>query len=294
MECKKYSELMSADMDEMISPHEKEQLMAHLMVCEKCSEEMRALKQMKSLLEQMESPELPDGFHEELMTRIKQEKKSKVVHAFKWKWQYSGALVAALMIGFLGIGQMIPLSMQNKPSAKSVTRAEVAPYEAQEGAISEASFYEPEQGVQVASEQPNIAGRSRLISEEDEASLQETRWQVNIKEKPDFVEQLKIYLERASEQPNIAGRSRLISEEDEASLQETRWQVNIKEKPDFVEQLKIYLESTGISYEIYQEEVICHQVTDYEGLMKWVQEQGVEYEGEVVKAADKLIIELEQ
>ena len=247
MECKKYSELISAEMDEMISPHEKEQLMAHLMVCEKCSEEMRALKQMKSLLEQMESPELPDGFHEELMTRIKQEKKSKVVHAFKWKWQYSGALVAALMIGFLGIGQMIPLSMQNKPSAKSVTRAEVAPYEAQEGAISEASFYEPEQGVQVASEQPNIAGRSRLISEEDEASLQETRWQINI-----------------------------------------------KEKPDFVEQLKIYLESTGISYEIYQEEVICHQVTDYEGLMKWIQEQGVEYEGEVVKAADKLIIELEQ
>ena len=46
MECKKYSELISAEMDEMISPHEKEQLMAHLMVCEKCSEEMRALKKI--------------------------------------------------------------------------------------------------------------------------------------------------------------------------------------------------------------------------------------------------------
>lgn len=246
MECRKYSELISAYMDEMLSQHEKEQLMAHLMVCEKCNEEMKALKQMKSLIEQVESPELPDRFHKELMTRMKQEK-PKVVHIFKWKWQYSGALVAALMIGFFGVSQMIPLGVQNKPGSESVTLAEAAPYEMQESAISEASSHEPVQGVQAASEHPNIVGRSRLISEGDEESLQEVRWKINI-----------------------------------------------KEESDFVEQLKIYLESTGISYEIYQEEVICYQVTDYEALMKWIQEQGVECEGEVTKATGNLVIELEQ
>lgn len=194
MECKKYSELISAYVDGMLSPQEQEKLMAHLKVCETCSEEMSALKQMKALLEQIEEPELPNEFHEELMKRIKQEEKSTTVHAFKWKWQYSGALVATLMVGILGISQIHSLDRQSRSSTEPIAVAEAGPYMKKESTRSEETSQDQIQKAQVASENKHVVGRSTFMDDTTHDTLQELRWKLDVKEKSNFLGQLEAYL----------------------------------------------------------------------------------------------------
>lgn len=194
MECKKYRELISAYVDGMLSPQEQEKLMAHLKVCETCSEEMSALKQMKTLLEQIEEPELPNEFHEELMKRIKQEEKSPTVHAFKWKWQYSSALVATLMVGILGISQIHSLDRQSRSSAEPIAVAEAGPYMEKESTRSEKTSQDQTQKAQVASENQHVVGRSTFMGDTTHDILQELRWKLDVREKSNFLGQLEAYL----------------------------------------------------------------------------------------------------
>ena len=130
MECKEYSELISTYVDGMLSPQEEGKLMAHLEVCQRCQEELKALKQIQALCDQLEMPDLPKGFHEDLMKRIEKEKSAKKVISFKWKWQYSGALVATLMVGIFGLSGLRLLS----DSDKKEMSIEAVPYAMNESA----------------------------------------------------------------------------------------------------------------------------------------------------------------
>lgn len=123
MECQECRELISAYVDDMVSPQEEKQIMSHLEKCTFCQEAYEALKQMKQMCNQIKEIDVPEGFHQELMKRVKQEAGTKTVIPMKkhWKWQYSGALVATLFVG--GV-LMYQLGRMGNPLEHAITTQE--------------------------------------------------------------------------------------------------------------------------------------------------------------------------
>lgn len=196
MKCKMYNELISAYVDEMLSPQEEEKLMAHLEVCEVCRKEVHALKQMKYLYGQLGTTDLPEGFHEKLMYRIQKEKQGKLRLPLKWRWQYSGALVATLMIGFLGLYQVIKIEPQNDAAIENRTGIQATPF-----AIGEST---PDEGVpfqvandEVVSEDEMSRSKVASIEQSNEKTNLAITWQIKIEESASFLKALKAYLEES-------------------------------------------------------------------------------------------------
>ncbi len=118
MKCIEYSELISAYVDEMLSPQEEEKLMKHLKTCEACQEELEVLKQMQMMYRSLEEVSLPDQFHEDLIKRLKAESEvkseHKAKHPIKRRWQYGSALAAAMLVGVLFLNQLGITSSESK------------------------------------------------------------------------------------------------------------------------------------------------------------------------------------
>lgn len=75
MNCDECKEKLSLYIDGMLSEEEEKAIVAHLDLCETCHEEYKTLTGIISLLKSSKEVELPKGFHENLIRRMKQEQK---------------------------------------------------------------------------------------------------------------------------------------------------------------------------------------------------------------------------
>ena len=177
MKCIEYSELISAYVDEMLSPQEEKQLIMHLKTCQSCQEELESLKQLQKMCHQIEEVSLPDTFHEQLMQRLKSEKKTKPL--IKWRWQYGGALVATMLVGILFWNQLDFTIPKNGTATGYTTQDQVA----------EARIQEETSSIGYES---HLDSRASLTQQTDNCSI----WKVQVEQPDIFIDELKIYLEK--------------------------------------------------------------------------------------------------
>lgn len=189
MECKEYSELISAYVDEMLSPQEEELLRIHLERCERCQQEVKVMKQMREMYGELGEIELPADFHQDLMKKIKNEKQVKTPISLRWRWQYGGALVATAAIVFFGLNKMGVLQ-----SGYNITgESEILPY------MTASEKSEEQNPARSYTVQETEAG---VISAEDEIKKRAVQgqensisWQINVSDLEAFKAELVKYLE---------------------------------------------------------------------------------------------------
>lgn len=196
MKCIEYSELISAYVDEMLNPQEEEKLLMHLKTCQACQKELEVLKQMQMMCHHIEEVSLPDRFHEDLMKRLKAEKKVKPF--IKFKWQYGSALVATMLVGILFFNQLGIISLKNETAtgydAKNKVledrnmSTDLVPY-ASQSQVAEARMQD-ETGLIGHEKQLE---NSTFMVEETEA---QNVWKVEVENSKAFIEALKAYLDK--------------------------------------------------------------------------------------------------
>ena len=76
-----FEQLCSNSVDGTLTDSEREKLEEHLVECPSCAALLRDLKEMRALFEQ--EPELPDGLHDGIMDKLRQENKLHVVQPEK-------------------------------------------------------------------------------------------------------------------------------------------------------------------------------------------------------------------
>jgi len=91
--CHKYQELMSLYLDNMLSAKEKEEFEKHMESCEECKLELLGLKELMSELNSLPELDLPDGFHQRAMAKIKEGNTKK--HAFNFSFRNFAAFAPA-------------------------------------------------------------------------------------------------------------------------------------------------------------------------------------------------------
>ena len=95
MTCEKVRSLLSAYLDKELAYHKLRQVELHLLDCEACQRECRALRRTKDLLGMLEEPELPREFWPELRERMSLHPKRRLYPGFLLK---ALAPVAALLL----------------------------------------------------------------------------------------------------------------------------------------------------------------------------------------------------
>lgn len=133
MKCEVYQELISADVDGMLSLHEEAILRQHLQECESCRNTYEALVEITKACNQLDEEPLPEDFHQNLMTRIQKLKSTQDLFNMKdtkdienkkcillkkvpnqWKWHYG--LIASLMIVGVFLSQLERLAQYKNES----------------------------------------------------------------------------------------------------------------------------------------------------------------------------------
>ena len=166
MECNEYQELISAYVDGMLSPQEEKRLKQHLEVCKQCKSHYEAMVQMTKACEQIKEVELPNGFHERLMERLKDEEKLTRHTVLKWhrKWQYTGALVATLLVGGLFINQLSSFkqnsSLQNRSTGDEELERSSSTMEGE--SLLEASVYSAEMSNDIEDHSVQIVAQNEM------------------------------------------------------------------------------------------------------------------------------------
>ncbi len=123
MTCEKVVSLLSAYLDSELDYHELRQVELHLVDCESCQEECRALRATKDLLGVLDTPELPREFWPELKERISSRYSRTQV--------YPGLLVRVLVpAAALLVLAILPLTLAIQTRAsKGMTQAKTDPVE---------------------------------------------------------------------------------------------------------------------------------------------------------------------
>lgn len=195
MKCIEYKELISACVDEMLSPQEEEKLMMHLKTCQACQKELEVLKQMQMMCHDMEEVSLPDSFHEDLMKRLKSESQVKSLAKFKFKWQYGGALVATMLVGVLFFNQLSMTSFKSESTSESAAIDQVTEGDTTMGAEPYIARSEVAE-VKIQDESDSVAKKNQI---ESRASMlqdagSENIWKVQVEDTEAFLEAIKEYL----------------------------------------------------------------------------------------------------
>ena len=130
MKCSEYQNLISAYADDMLTPEEKQELEKHLKKCPACQAEYEVLVEIQKMCQSIEDVDLPERFHEEMMTKIRVEQpqtKMHVIKTKKWsrKWSYGGALVATVCAGLLFINQLKQMPSQSEATSEADTTSMV-------------------------------------------------------------------------------------------------------------------------------------------------------------------------
>lgn len=95
MKCEKYLDMMSLYIDNHLEDEDLEDFKEHINTCSSCLEEFIILKEVINNINGLEQLELPEQFHQELMSKI-QTKPSQ-------KWKIVSAIAAGFLITFIAL-----------------------------------------------------------------------------------------------------------------------------------------------------------------------------------------------
>lgn len=106
MDCREVQENLSAYYDDVLEVKDKKLIEEHLNNCSNCREELESLKQISEILKEAPPVSVPDGFAEEVIQRINQDKIKPIGKKTRklTSWQIVLPGVAALLLAtFIGI-----------------------------------------------------------------------------------------------------------------------------------------------------------------------------------------------
>ena len=101
MNCEQVQKLLSPYIDNVLEAGAMGDIARHLELCGECSKEHAALLETINMLKALGDEELPEGFNDRLMSRLKAENIKK--RAWLPLWLPAGAAAAILVVLFLGI-----------------------------------------------------------------------------------------------------------------------------------------------------------------------------------------------
>jgi len=71
MNCENFEEILNAEMDNLLSPAERQELVKHLESCRNCRKSAETFRKLKELFPHLEQMDVPEGFTERVMARIR-------------------------------------------------------------------------------------------------------------------------------------------------------------------------------------------------------------------------------
>ncbi len=113
MKCEKALKMMSLYLDHELDPVSEKKLLAHIAKCKSCKKEMKELKQLLKGIAEVPLIDLPIGYHEELMGKIKNTMLDNVEvlpQKRKSLWKNYGIIAAAFLLVIMaggGIGKIM-------------------------------------------------------------------------------------------------------------------------------------------------------------------------------------------
>ncbi len=136
--CWKNKKLLSAYLEECLSPQQQVSVARHLEKCVECREELKQLRGVGALLKQLPAPALPADFRFRIRCRLSQEKVRAQQPDWRWRWANlmapvafpaaAGVLSALLIFGTLthvfalpvtAHSNDVPLSLRTSPRLRS-------------------------------------------------------------------------------------------------------------------------------------------------------------------------------
>lgn len=104
MRCEQIKEHLSAYMDQMTNERENQLIEAHLAKCESCRRELEQLQLIHSLLVNLDAPQIPDRFADDLHWRLLKERRllftpSEIKRPRKHGWIAAAVAGIALVVG---------------------------------------------------------------------------------------------------------------------------------------------------------------------------------------------------
>lgn len=104
MTCDKYSEWISLYIDEELEIKDLVEFERHLENCKSCQEEVHILRHIVNDIKTLEMIELPEGFHQDLMTKIEKEKQNNKIISLplkQKKWYKNLKIASAVAAVFI-------------------------------------------------------------------------------------------------------------------------------------------------------------------------------------------------
>ncbi|MGB4304297.1 MAG: zf-HC2 domain-containing protein [Syntrophomonadaceae bacterium] len=133
MRCEQIKEHLSAYMDQMTNERENQLVEAHLAECESCRQELEQLQLIHSLLVNLDAPQIPDRFAEDLHMRLLSENPllfspKEIKRPRKQAWIAAAVAGLALAVGifsssFLPAGSIANLWQDKKEQSKTTSVA---------------------------------------------------------------------------------------------------------------------------------------------------------------------------
>ncbi len=101
------TEFLSAYLDGQVGAHEREQIAAHLDACDSCRAHLESLRRTVQLLHGAEPVRAPEGFREQIRSRVAAEMRRPVrawpLPQWVWSWRTAGAAAAVVLIGLFTV-----------------------------------------------------------------------------------------------------------------------------------------------------------------------------------------------
>ena len=128
MSCSEYLELISLYFDNEIDIDDEQRLFEHIEKCPKCKKEFEDMKNILGTLKDTPMIELPDGFHDELIDKLRDTKIVEISSKFNQKkvWKKYTALAASFVAIFVIGGSLMASGIINSFNNKDNISAEVS------------------------------------------------------------------------------------------------------------------------------------------------------------------------
>lgn len=96
--CRKYERMISADIDGELTPEEEQEMQAHLATCGRCRALKIEVERICASVRVMDTVPAPKNLSKEIMTRVQEAPKSKIIHLFQKHCAKPAAGIAACVV----------------------------------------------------------------------------------------------------------------------------------------------------------------------------------------------------
>ncbi len=128
--CKEYAQSISEYLDGALKEKEQQLLLEHMGNCELCRAYLAELTAMRDALAELPEVELPEGFHESVMEKMRAKKRAKKTLL----WKRYAAIAACAALVFLGSVRLMPEFGANSAAPEAAAGGADMAAQAEEGA----------------------------------------------------------------------------------------------------------------------------------------------------------------